>query len=132
MCNGPPGAYRHLFDLDEIGRIPSKDGYPPRAKVAKLPFLPMVLVRSAMCLADEAHGAERASYMQNQVLLPALVARLDVEVIEKKKKMAGHEAKATDTASDANARQRANASIVPQTPYIAALGKVRLSIGESF
>ena len=64
VCSGPPGA-RHLFDLDEIGRIPSKGAYPPRAKVAKLPFngatfLPVALVRSALCL-TEPHGAERAS-----------------------------------------------------------------------
>ena len=76
----PPGAHRHLFDLDEIGGIPSKGAYPPRSKVAKLPFngatfLPVALVRSALCL-TEPHGAERASYMQNQVLIPALVARL--------------------------------------------------------
>ena len=65
------------FDLDEIGGIPSKGDYPPRAKVAKLPFngaasLPVALVRSALSL-TEPHGAKRASYMQNQVLIPALV-----------------------------------------------------------
>ena len=64
VCSGPPGA-RHFFDLDEIGRIPSKGAYPPRSKVAKPPFngatfLPVALVRSALCL-TEPHGAERAS-----------------------------------------------------------------------
>ena len=70
--------------------------------------------------------------MQNQVLIPALVARLDVEVIEKKKTMAEHEAKASDAASDASARQHANDDIVPQTPSIAALEKVRMSMGGYF
>ena len=70
-----PTRSRHLFYLGEIGGIPSKGAYPPRAKVAKLPFngatfLPVALVRSALCL-TEPHGAERASYMQNQVLIPA-------------------------------------------------------------
>ena len=64
--------------------------------------------------------------MQSQVLIPALVARLDVEVADKKQKLAVHEAKATEAASDATERQRANNAIVAQTPYLSALGKVRL------
>ena len=56
--------------------MPSKGAYPPRSKVAKLPFngaafIPMAFVRSALCL-TEAHGAERAGHMQNQVLIPAV------------------------------------------------------------
>ena len=35
VCDGPPGAHRHLFGLVEIGGIPSKGAYPPRSKVAK-------------------------------------------------------------------------------------------------
>ena len=50
--------------------------------------------------------------MQNQVLTPALVARLDVEVTEKKNTMAEHEVKATDAASDASALQRENDAIL--------------------
>ena len=38
VCDGPPGAHRPLFDLVEIGGIPLKGAYPPRSKVAKLPF----------------------------------------------------------------------------------------------
>ena len=38
VCDAPPGAHRPLFDLEEIGGIPSKGAYPPRSKVAKLPF----------------------------------------------------------------------------------------------
>ena len=38
VCDGPPGAHRPLFDLEEIGGIPSKGAYPPRSKVPKLPF----------------------------------------------------------------------------------------------
>ena len=38
LCNGPAGAYRQLFDLKEIGGIPSKGAYDPRSKLAKLPF----------------------------------------------------------------------------------------------
>ena len=80
VCNGPAGAYRHLFDLKEIGGIPSKGAYDPSSKVAKLPFngakfATMALVRSALCV-TEAHGAERAAHMMNQVLIPALTARL--------------------------------------------------------
>ena len=87
MCNGPAGAHRHLFDLAEIGGIPSKGAYPPRSKVAKLPFngakfVPVALVRSALCV-TEAHGSERAVCMQQEVLLPALMARLGAEVAEK-------------------------------------------------
>ena len=66
------------------------------------------------------------------MLVPALTARLDVEVAEKKKTMAEHEVKATDVASDATARERANDAIVAQTPYIAALERVRLGMGEYF
>ena len=54
---------------------------------------------------------------------------------EKKKTMAEHEVKATDAASDATVRQRANDAIVAQTPYISALEKVRLqwvSTSKSF
>ena len=46
--------------------------------------------------------------------------------------MAEHEVKATDATSDVSARQRANDAIVAQAPYIAALEKVRLSMGEHF
>ena len=60
------------------------------------------------------------------------MAHLDIEVTEKKKTMAEHEVKAADAASDASARQRANDAIVAQTPYIAALERVRLSMGEYF
>ena len=70
--------------------------------------------------------------MQNQVLIPALVARLDVEVADTQKMLAEHEAKATDAASDATVRQRANDVIVAQTPYLSALEKVRLKMGECF
>ena len=51
---------------------------------------------------------------------------------DKKKTMAEHEVMATDAASDASARQRANDAIVAQASYIAALEKVRLSMGEYF
>ena len=100
VCNGPAGAYRHLFDLKEIGGIPSKGAYDPRSKLAKLPFngakfSTMALVRSALCV-TEAHGAERAAHMMNQVLIPALTARLDAEVAEKQRALAEHEAKATE------------------------------------
>ena len=55
LCDGPPGAYRHLFDLKETGGIPSKGACDPRFKVAKLPFngakfATMALVRSALCV----------------------------------------------------------------------------------
>ena len=55
MCNGPAGAHMNLFGLAEIGGIPSKGAYPPRSKVAKLPFngakfVPVALVRSALCV----------------------------------------------------------------------------------
>ena len=68
LCDGPPGAYIHLFDLKEIGGIPSKGAYEPRSKVAKLPFngakfATMALVRSALCV-TETHGAERAAHMR--------------------------------------------------------------------
>ena len=127
LCNGPSGAHRHLFDLAEIGGIPSKGAYRPRSKVAKLPFngakyTPVALVRSALCV-TETHGAERAAYMQNQVLIPALVARLDVEIADKQRTLAEHEAKATDASADTAVRQRANDAIVAQSPYLAALGR---------
>ena len=64
VCDDPPGAHGPLFDLEEIGGIPSKGAYPPRSKVAKLPFngaafIPVAFVRSALCV-TKAHGAERA------------------------------------------------------------------------
>jgi len=64
--------------------------------VAKLPFngakfIPVALMRSALCVI-EAHGAERAGYMQMQVLIPALLARLGVEVTYKKRTLAEYEA----------------------------------------
>ena len=98
LCNGPAGAYRQLFDLKEIGGIPSKGDYDPRSKLAKLPFngakfSTMALVRSALCV-TETHGAERAAFMMDQVLIPALTARLDAEVDEKQRILAEHEAKA--------------------------------------
>ena len=63
VCNSPAGAYRPLFDLKEIGGIPSKGAYDPCSKLAKLPFngakfSTMALVRSALCV-TETHGAER-------------------------------------------------------------------------
>ena len=69
VCDGPPGAHRPLFDLEEIGGIPSKGAYPPRSKVAKLPFngaatTPVALVRSELCVTEK-HGAERAEHMQH-------------------------------------------------------------------
>ena len=136
VCNGPPGAHRHLFGLAEIGGIPSKGAYPPRSKVAKLPFngakfVPVALVRSALCV-TEMHGAERAVYMQHQVLIPALLARLDVEVADKHRALAEHEAKATDATADAMVRQRANGAIVDQSPYLAALAAVRPQLGGCF
>ena len=120
VCDGPPGAHRPFFDLVEIGGIASNGAYPPRSKVAKLPFngaklVSVALVRSALC-DTETYGAERAGYMQMQVLIPALLARLDDEVTDKKKTLAEHEAKTTDAASDATVRQRANDAIVAQTP----------------
>ena len=57
------------------------------------------------------------------MLVPALTARLGVEVAEKKKTMAEHEVKATERANDA---------VVAQTPYISALERVRLGMGEYF
>ena len=70
--------------------------------------------------------------MQMQVLIPALLARLGVEVTDKQKTLAEHEAKATGAASDATVRQRANDAIVAQTPYLSALEQVQLKIGECF
>jgi hypothetical protein len=61
--------------------------------------------------------------MQNQVLIPALVARLDVEVADKQRTLAEHEAKATDASADVVVRQRANNAMV--APYLAALAAVR-------
>ena len=66
------------------------------------------------------------------MLILALVARLGVEVADKKKTLAMRDAKATDAASDATERQRANDAIVAQTPYLSALGRVRLKMGECF
>ena len=70
--------------------------------------------------------------MQNQVLIPALVARLGVEVADKQRTLAEHEAKATDVTADATVRQPANDAIVAQTPYLSALGAVRPKLGECF
>ena len=56
--------------------------------------------------------------MQMQVLIPALLARLGVEVTDKRKTVAEHEAKATDAAPDATVRKRANGAIVAQAPYL--------------
>ena len=70
--------------------------------------------------------------MQNQVLIPALVARLGAEVADKQRTLAEHEAKATDASADATVRQRANDAIVAQSPYLAALGTVRPQLGDCF
>ena len=70
--------------------------------------------------------------MQMQVLIPALLARLGVEVTDKRQTLAEHEAKATDAASTATVRQRANDAIVAQTPYLSALQQVQPKIGECF
>ena len=123
VCNGPAGAYRPLFDLKEISGIPPKGAYDPRSKLAKLPFngakfSTMALVRSALCV-TETHGAARAAHMMNQVLIPALMARLDAEVAEKQRTLAEHEAKATDVAAS-------------QTPYLAALTTVRPKLSDCF
>ena len=136
VCNGPAGAYRPLFDLKEIGGIPSKGAYDPRSKLAKLPFngakfSTMALVRSALCV-TETHGAERAAHMMNQVLIPALMARLDAEVAEKQRTLAEHEAKATDAAADVAVRQRANDAMASQAPYLASLATVRLKLSDCF
>ena len=136
LCSGPPGAYRQLFDLPEIGGIPSKGDYPPRSKLAKLPFDgakfgTVALVRSVMCV-TETHGAERAAYMMDQVLLPALTARLDAEADEKRRILAGHEAKSLDAAEDLVTRQRANDTMASMTPYLAALAAVRLKLPDCF
>ena len=56
----------------------------------------------------------------------------DVEVADKQKALAEHEAKANDAASAATMRQRANDALVAQTPYLSALGKMRQKIGECF
>jgi len=136
LCSGPPGAYRQLFDLPEIGGIPSKGDYPPRSKLAKLPFDgakfgTVALVRSVMCV-TETHGAERAAFMMDQVLLPALTARLDAEADEKRRILAGHEAKSLDAAEDLVTRQRANDTMASMTPYLAALAAVRLKLPDCF
>jgi len=70
--------------------------------------------------------------MQSQVLIPALVARLDVGIADKQRTLAEHEAKATDATADAMVRQRANDAIVGQSPYLAALGTVRPQLGDCF
>ena len=136
LCSGPPGAYRQLFDLSEIGGIPSKGDYPPRSKLAKLPFDgakfgTVALVRSVMCV-TEPHGAERAAFMMDQVLVPALLARLDAEADEKRRILAGHEAKSLDATADLVTRQRANDTMASMTPYIAALAGVRLKLSDCF
>ena len=116
LCDGLPGAYRHLFDLKEIGGIPSKGAYDPRSKAVKLPFngakfATMALVHSALCV-TEMHGSGRAAHMQHQVLTPALTARSDAEVAEKQRTLAEHEAKATDASADVMVRQRTNDAMV--------------------
>ena len=136
LCNGPAGAYRQLFDLKEIGGIPSKGAYDPRSKLAKLPFngakfATVALVRSVMCV-TETHGAERAAFMMDQVLIPALTARLDAEADEKRRILAGHEAKSLDATADLVTRQRANDTMVSQAPYLAALADVRSKLPECF
>ena len=138
LCNSPAGAHRQLFDLKEIGGIPSKGAYDPRSKLAKLPFngakfSTIALVRSALCV-TETHGAERAAHMMNQVLIPALMARLDAEVAEKQRQraLAEHEAKATDAAADVAVRQRANGAMASQAPYLASLAAVRLKLSDCF
>ena len=55
MVDGPPGAHRPLFDLSAA--FQSKGAYPPRPKVAKLPFneatfTPVAFVRSALCVTE--------------------------------------------------------------------------------
>ena len=136
LCNGPAGAHRQLFDLKEIGGIPSKGDYDPRSKLAKLPFngaklSTMALVRSALCV-TEAHGAERAAFIMNQVLVPALTARLDAEVEEKQRILAEHETKATDVTADVAVCQRANDAMASQAPYLASLAAVRLKLPDCF
>ena len=136
LCNGPAGAYRQLFDLKEIGGIPSKGAYDPRSKLAKLPFngakfATVALVRSVMCV-TETHGAERAAFMMDQVLIPALTARLDAEADEKRRILAGHEAKSLDATADLVTRQRANDTMVSQAPYLAALAAVRSKLPDCF
>ena len=137
LCNGPAGAYRQLFDLKEIGGIPSKGDYDPRSKLAKLPFngakfSTMALVRSALCV-TESHGSERAAFMMDQVLIPALTARLGAEVDEKQRILAEHEAKALDATADVVTRQRANDATVSQAPYLASLlAAVRLKLSDCF
>ena len=66
------------------------------------------------------------------MLVPALVARLDVEIADKQRTLAVHEAKATDATADAIVRQRANDAIVDQSPYLAALAAVRPQLGGCF
>ena len=136
LCSGPPGAYRQLFDLPEIGGIPSKGDYPPRSKLAKLPFDgakfgTVALVRSVLCV-NETHGAERAAYMMDQVLLPALTARLDAEADEKRRILAAHGAKSLDATEDLVTRQRATDTMASMTPYLEALAAVRLKLQDCF
>ena len=70
--------------------------------------------------------------MLNQVLIPALTARLGAEVAEKQRALAEHEAKATDASADVVVRQRANDAMVAQTPYLAALATVRPRLPDCF
>ena len=70
--------------------------------------------------------------MQHQVLIPALMARLGAEVADKQRTLAEHEAKATGASADTAVRQRANGAIVAQSPYLAALEKVRPQLGDCF
>ena len=70
--------------------------------------------------------------MMNQVLIPALMARLDAEVAEKQRTLAEHEAKATDAAADVAVRQRANDAMASQAPYLASLATVRQKLSDCF
>jgi hypothetical protein len=70
--------------------------------------------------------------MMNQVLIPALTARLDAEVAEKQRTPAEHEAKATDASADVVVRQRANDAMVAQAPYWTALAAVRPRLSDYF
>ena len=70
--------------------------------------------------------------MMNKVLIPALTARLDAEIVEKQRTLAEHEAKATDATADVAVRQRANDAMASQTPYLAALTTVRPKLNDCF
>ena len=70
--------------------------------------------------------------MMNQVLISALMARLDAEAAEKQRTLAEHEAKATGASADVVVRQRANDAMVAQTPYLTALAAVRPRLLDCF